>query len=181
MVMVTLSLFRHAKSAWDNAALDDFERPLAPRGEQAAPRMGQYMAEHGLEPELVLCSTAVRARQTLELAAAEWASTPEVRYEDGLYHASPADIMSLVNKLPQSCMHAIVIGHNPGIHLLAVKLCEDGDPEALRNLGAKFPTAALARIAFDGSWSDIQLGAGRLVGLIMPRELGKASRPGAQS
>jgi phosphohistidine phosphatase len=179
--MVTLSLFRHAKSAWDNTALDDFERPLAARGEQAALRMGQYMAEYGLEPELVLCSTAVRARQTLELAAAEWASTPVLRYEDELYHASPADMMSLLNKLPQSCMHAMVIGHNPGIHLLAVKLCDDGGPEALRNLGAKFPTAALARIAFDGSWSEVQLGAGRLLGLIMPRELGQASRPSSQS
>ena len=103
--MVTLSLFRHAKSAWDNPGLADSDRPFAPRGEKAAPRMGRYIASEGLEPDIVLSSTAVRARQTLELAAAEWTTSPEIHYEDGLYHAGPGEMLRAVQSLPDRHRH----------------------------------------------------------------------------
>jgi phosphohistidine phosphatase len=170
--MVTLSLFRHAKSAWDNPGLGDFDRPLAPRGEKKAPRMGRYIANEGLEPDIVLCSPAVRARQTLELAAAEWKTSPEIRYEDALYHAGPADMLGLVKALPPSCAHSMLIGHNPGFHSFAVTLCGDGDQEAMDSLHTKYPTAALAVIEFDGEWTDVRQASGHLRLFMVPRKLG---------
>jgi phosphohistidine phosphatase len=169
--MVTLSLFRHAKSAWDNPGLGDFGRPLAPRGEQAAPRMGAYMEREGLAPDLVLCSTAVRTRQTLELAQAEWKSPPDIRYEAGLYGAGPAQMMQLLQSLPASYGHAMLIGHNPGIHSLATMLSGDGEADAMGALKMKFPSAALAVIEFEGGWEAVVQGAGYLRLFMVPREL----------
>ena len=169
--MVTLSVFRHAKSAWDNPGLGDFDRPLAPRGEKAAPRMGRYMAAEGLEPDVVLCSTAVRARQTLELAASEWKSSPEIRFEEGLYHAGPADMLRAVRSLEDTFGHAMLVGHNPGMHALALNLtgaADEGDLEAMR---FKFPTAALAVIDFEGPWTALAAGEGRLRMFVVPRAL----------
>lgn len=169
--MVTLLLFRHAKSSWDHPALSDFNRPLAPRGEKAAPRMGRYIADEGLEPDLVLCSSAVRAKQTLELAAAEWRSKPEIRYEDGLYHAGPADMVRLVRSLSDKVTRATLVGHNPGFHGLALGLASHGEPDLLAAMAAKFPTAALAVIEFDGSWSDVGPGKGTLLRFVTPKGL----------
>ncbi len=169
--MVTLSLFRHAKSAWNNAGLGDFERPLAPRGKKAAPCMGAYIESEGLVPEIVLCSTARRARQTLELASAEWGSSPEIRYEDGLYHAGPGEMLRLLQTLPTSCGHAMLIGHNPGMYSLATTLSGDGNGDALDTLEKNFPTAALAVLAFERDWKTIIPGAGHLQRFVLPREL----------
>ena len=169
--MVTLSLFRHAKSAWNNPGLGDFERPLAPRGKKAAPRMGAYIASEGLVPDIVLCSTARRARQTLELASAEWGSSPEIRYEDGLYHAGPGEMLRLLQTLPASCGHAMLIGHNPGMYSLATTLSGDGNGDALDTLEANFPTAALAVLAFERDWKTIIPGAGYLQRFVLARGL----------
>ena len=169
--MVTLSLFRHAKSAWVNPGLGDFGRSLAPRGEQAAPRMGAYMEREGLLPDLVLCSTAVRTRQTLELAQAEWKSPPDIRYEAGLYGAGPGEMLRFIHALPARCRHAMLVGHNPGIHSLAKMLCGDGEADAMGALKMKFPTAALAVIEFEGGWGAIAQGAGYLQRFVVPREL----------
>jgi phosphohistidine phosphatase len=169
--MVTLSLFRHAKSAWHNPGLGDFERPLAPRGEKAAPRMGAYIASEGLVPDLVLCSTAVRARRTLELASAEWGSSPEIRYEESLYHAGPGEMLRALQDLPASCGHAMLIGHNPGMYSLATALSGDGEGDALDTLETNFPTAALAVLAFEGDWKTIIPGTGYLQRFVLSRGL----------
>ncbi len=169
--MVTLLLFRHAKSAWNKPGLGDFGRSLAPRGEQAAPRMGAYMEREGLAPDVVLCSTAVRTRQTLELAQAEWKSPPGIQYEAGLYGASPGEMLRFIHALPARCGHAMLVGHNPGIHSLAVTLSGDGEADAMGALKMKFPTAALAVIEFEGGWGSIAQGAGYLQRFVVPREL----------
>jgi len=169
--MVTLSLFRHAKSAWDNPGLGDADRPLAPRGEKAAPLMGRYMAAEGLEPDIVLCSTAVRARQTLELAVTEWRTSPEIRYEDGLYHAGPGEMLQAVRSVPEARVHAMLVGHNPGMHSLAVALSGGGSDSDLESLNFKYPTAALAVIDFDGDWASVSAGGGYLQRFILPRAL----------
>lgn len=171
--MVTLSLFRHAKSAWGNPGLGDFDRPLAPRGEKAAPRMGAYMALEGLAPDVALCSTAKRARQTLELAQEEWETMPDIRFEDGLYHAGPAQMLQILQALPANCAHAMIIGHNPGMYSLAATLSGDGKGNALDTLETNFPTAALAVIEFEGDWKTIGPGAGYLQRFVLPRELPK--------
>jgi len=171
--MVTLSLFRHAKSTWDNPGIGDFERPLAPRGEQAAPRMGAFMECEGLVPDLVLCSTARRARQTFELAQAEWEAKPEVRYEDDLYGAGPGDMLRFIHTLPASVTHAMLIGHNPGMHSLAIFLSGDGEANAMVALEMKYPTAALAVIKFEGEWGSVGSAAGYLQQFMVPRGLPK--------
>jgi phosphohistidine phosphatase len=169
--MVTLSLFRHAKSSWITPGFSDFERPLAPRGIKAAPRMGAYMEREGLVPEVVLCSTAKRARQTLELAQAEWKPSPQIQYEERLYHSGPAQMLQFLHALPASCGHAMIIGHNPGMYSLAASLSGDGEDDALDDLGSNFPTAALAVINFDGNWASVAPEKGHLQCFIVPRKL----------
>jgi phosphohistidine phosphatase len=171
--MLTLSLFRHAKSSWDNPDLEDFERPLNERGEAAAPRMGKFMASQGMVPDLILCSPAARARQTLELALPHFRSEPTVNYEDELYLAPSATLLKRIRKLEAKVKHAMIVGHDPGLHSLASELTGSGDPELLQAMTHKFPTAGLAVIQFDVSaWSKVRPGTGRLELFMTPKRLG---------
>src|SRR4029450_13070844 len=113
--MLTLSLLRHAKSSWDDASLEDFERPLAKRGESAAPRMGRFMAEQGLAPQLILCSPAVRARQTLDLVLPHLAGGPTVVYEDNFYLDAPSVLLARLRKVEGKVSHVMIVGHDPGM------------------------------------------------------------------
>jgi phosphohistidine phosphatase len=127
--MLTLCLLRHAKSSWDDASIQDFDRPLAPRGEEAAPRMAAYMAAQGLQPELILCSPAVRARQTLALVMPRLAGEPSVEFEEGLYLASSSALLARISQGPRQ--HRLTCcwwGINPGMHGLAVELSGRGAP-----------------------------------------------------
>lgn len=169
--MPTLSLFRHAKSAWDNPGLSDFDRPLAPRGEKAAPRMGQFMAREGLVPDIVLCSTAVRAIRTVELARAEWKQESGLRFEETLYMAGPERMLGFLRDLPDTYDHAMIVAHNPGMQALATSLASHGDALGLAKMGEKFPTAALAVIDFNDSWKDIGPGKGKLRMFVTPRNV----------
>lgn len=170
--MLTLSLLRHAKSDWSTPGMDDFDRPLAPRGLDAAPRMGAYMAHEGLKPQLVLCSAAVRTRQTLDLVLPHLATKPEISYERGLYLASAATLLKRLQQLPEDVSHAMLVGHDPGMHEIAVALAGEGERGALCALARKFPTAGLAVFRFDGArWSEIAKGKGRLLRFVTPRAL----------
>ena len=170
--MLTLSLLRHAKSSWDDASLKDFDRPLSERGETAAPRMGAYMAAQGLAPELVLCSPAVRARQTLDLVLPRLAAGPTVVYEDRFYLAAPSVMLARVRKIEAKVRHVLIVGHDPGMQGLALELAGSGDAEALRSLGRKFPTGALAVIRFNArDWSRIGPAKGRLELFATPKTL----------
>ncbi len=168
-----LSLFRHAKSAWDDPRLPDFARPLAPRGRKAAPRMGAWMASQGLMPDLVLCSAARRARETLALALPKMGSSPQVEFREDFYMASPRHVLSVVKRLPDTVRHVLVVGHNPCLEMLAERLVGEGDALDLKALRRKFPTAALAVIAFPdtASWADIGSGKGRLRHFMRPKAL----------
>ncbi len=170
--MLTLSLLRHAKSNWDDAGLKDFDRPLAKRGETAAPRMGAYMATHGIVPELILCSSAVRARQTLALVLPSFADAPTVVYEDGLYLASASALLARIRKIDAKVKHALVVGHDPGMHGLALELSNSGNAKELEALASKFPTAGLAVITFNvRRWSQVKSAAGRLICFMTPKRL----------
>jgi phosphohistidine phosphatase len=170
--MLTLSLLRHAKSSWEDASLEDFERPLAKRGESAAPRMGRFMAEQGLAPQLVLCSPAVRARQTLDLVLPHLSGGPTILYEDNLYLAAPTVLLKRLRKVAGEVRHVMIVGHDPGMHGLAVELAGAGDAEMLRALAAKFPTAGLAVIRFKArSWTKVGRGAGQLELFMTPKML----------
>ena len=171
--MLTLSLLRHAKSSWDDLDLDDFDRPLSKRGANAAPEMGRAMRELKLNPDLVLCSTAVRTRATVALVLLELGPPPpEVRYEDGLYLASPTSILGQIRKTAKSVRNLLVVGHNPGMHALALELTGAAKREDMAELATKFPTAALANMTFDlDSWRDVGAGLGHLVVFMTPRNL----------
>ena len=175
--MLTLTLFRHAKSSWDEHALADVERPLNARGREAAPRMGQHMAGLKLTPDLILCSTAVRTRETAALALPQLAGASTPEYLEALYLASPATLLAITRRTPPAIRHLMLIGHNPGLHELALELARTGNSDDLRRLAEKLPTAGLVVIAFnDQSWTSLRPGTGRLVHFMTPRRLDESGR-----
>jgi phosphohistidine phosphatase len=172
--MLILSLLRHAKSSWDDPRLDDHERPLAKRGAKEAPRIGAYMSEHELKPDLVICSSAVRTRATLALVLAEWSGPPpRVVFEDDLYLGPPVTLLMHLQEVKAPARHVLLVGHNPGVHALALECIGSGDRKLIAGLAKGFPTAALAVITFEaGSWADIRAASGRLRHFAVPRLIG---------
>ncbi len=172
--MKTLVLLRHAKAGQAGPGLGDFERALTPRGTEDAARMGRAMAGLGLNPDLVLCSKARRARQTWDLAAPELSVAPRVEIGRALYLAAPGVLLDSVRRADYAAGTVLLVGHNPGLEWLAGALSgADSDPGALRGLAGGFPTAGLAVLIFEtASWLDIDPGQGRLTHFLRPRELG---------
>ena len=170
--MLTLSLLRHAKSSWKNTTLPDRDRPLATRGETDAPLMGQAMAERGIDPDLVLCSSARRTRDTLALVLPEFKIEPKVVYEDALYHATPAEMLDMLRQVAPGASRVMLVGHNPEIQSLALDLVGSGPKHFHDRLREKYPTAALAVITFAGGrWANVTVNSGALTLFLSPREL----------
>jgi phosphohistidine phosphatase len=154
--MLTLSLFRHAKSSRDDPRREDFDRPLDGRGRAAAPRMGAFMRGADINPDVVMCSTAVRTRETAALAFAEFPQPPTVIFDKALYHATTDKLLEILGGLRAKTKHVMIVGHNPGLEDLAVRLIGEGPAEARDRIAQKFPTAALAVIDFDQpAWKNI--------------------------
>jgi phosphohistidine phosphatase len=170
--MLTLTLFRHAKSSWTDASLDDFDRPLARRGEAAAPLMGAFLAERGLIPDLILCSGSRRTRQTLGLAFGVLKAQPETRFLDALYHATVPALLAIIHGAPSTAHHLMLIGHNPGLQALALDLIGGGDPTGRRGIAYKFPSAAIAVMTFDApNWAAIRSAGAYLTIFMTPKQL----------
>ena len=173
--MKYVTLLRHAKSDWGEPSLRDFDRPLNPRGRAAAPAMGAYLCKKKVRPDLILCSAAIRTRQTLNLLAPKLGIHPETIITEQIYLASPADKLMMIKASADNFDHILMIGHNPGTHQLA---CDFVDIEHSVDAGAdkmarKFPTAAVAHFKFPvGSWSEVGLGRGHLVFFMTPKMLG---------
>ena len=164
--MRSLYLLRYAKSSWDDPALADHDRPLAPRGRRDGKLIAEHMRSEGIEPELVLCSSAVRTQETLELIQPALARTT-VAVEDELYGASPDELLGRIRAVPDEVASVLVIGHNPGLHQLALVLAASGgERDRLRE---KFPTAALATLAFRGS--SVAPGSATLAAYVVPKQL----------
>jgi phosphohistidine phosphatase len=158
-----LLLLRHAKSSWDDPALADHDRPLAPRGLRAAARIGARLRNDQTPVDLVLCSSARRARETLDLVA----PPGEIEIEDGLYGASANGLIERLRQLGDDVTSVMLVGHNPAMQDLAVELLAGADQEAI----GKFPTGALATLTFPGSWRSLAAGRAGLVTYLKPREL----------
>ncbi len=174
--MKTISLLRHAKSSWLDPGLADYDRPLSPRGRKAAAAMGRFMAGTGVRPDLILCSTAARTRETLEIVLDAQPEKPRVDYRNDLYLATGAALLASLRALPDGIAHVMLIGHNPGLHALALDLYGAGERQAMLRLARKFPTGALARIAVDIThWRKLHVGEGRLETYVTPRMLAEAS------
>ena len=167
-----LFILRHAKSSWDDPGLNDHDRPLAPRGRRAVKVLHEYVRTHRIEPALVLCSTSRRTRETLEGVA----PTGRAVVEADLYTATAGGLLDRIRQLPEDTPSAMVIGHNPGMQMLVLRLAassqgpldEDCD---LATVQRKFPTGALATITFECEWRDLAAGSGRLTGLVRPKDL----------
>jgi phosphohistidine phosphatase len=167
--MKRLYLLRHAKSSWKDNSLPDHDRPLARRGRRAAKAIARHMREHGIEPELVLCSTARRARETLDRVEPTLGA-PTVRVEPDLYAASAPAVLERLRSVPDTVESVMVIAHNPGLHELALELARP--PSAASEVAAKYPTGALATLAFEASsWQELDRGTAELVELVRPRDL----------
>ncbi|REE97530.1 SixA phosphatase family protein [Thermomonospora umbrina] len=155
--MPTLIVLRHAKAA-EGAGLADIDRPLAPRGGRDAAATGDRLRADGLVPDLVLCSTAVRTRETLEGLALE----SPVEYEPGIYDNRVETLLSLIREVDDEVGRLLLIGHNPSAHQLVYDLTGDA-PEA-------FPTCAMAVIELPDGWADTRPGTGTLTLHRTPRD-----------
>jgi phosphohistidine phosphatase len=165
-----LYLLRHAKSSWDDPSLADHDRPLAPRGKRDSKRMAAEVRRLDPRPELVLCSSSARTTATLKRIGDAVAGA-EISVEDGIYAASARELLERLHRVADGVDSVLVIGHNPGLHDLALLLAAGG--EELDRLRAKYPTAALASLSVArASWSGLGPGDAELVAYVVPRDLG---------
>jgi phosphohistidine phosphatase len=164
-----LFLLRHAKSAWDDPTLRDRDRPLAPRGRKAAKRVGRWAKKHKVSPQLIVCSSAVRARQTMQRML-PWLGEPEVWVEVTLYAAGGETLLSRIQALPDQADEVMLVGHNPGVMEVLLLLAAPGK---LRERAAvNVPTGALAELEADAArWADVSPGTARLREFVVPRKL----------
>lgn len=166
--MPRLLLLRHGKSGYP-AGVEDIDRPLAPRGREAAARMGEAIRAAGLIPDLALVSPARRARETFELVRPVLGGIV-AREEPSIYEATSRTLLALVQGTGPEIGTLLLVGHNPAFEDLARLLSGDGDPDAFDRLRQKFPTAALAVISGE-AWSGFGPGRGRLERFLTPKSL----------
>ena len=163
--MKTLYLLRHAKSSWKDETLLDIERPLNKRGRKAAETMGAFIRKKKIIPDLVLCSTAVRARQTTEIVLEVAKLSPDIHFEDGIYEADPARLLELVRQIEKSKKAVLLVGHNPGLEEFL---------EFLTGKKETMSTAALAKIVLRvTNWAGVNAQKGTLEWLQKPKALKK--------
>ena len=171
--MKVLLLLRHAKSAWGQPGLDDHERPLSKRGERAAEAIAEHIVHNAPRPDLILCSTAARTRQTLAPLVHRLANpAPPIALEKGLYLATEGELLVRLRAVPEEVWTVLLIGHNEGIGELANALAGDGEPATLARLHEKYPTGALATLRLgEVPWQDLAPGHADLVAFVRPRDI----------
>lgn len=179
--MRRLMLLRHAKTETDAPSGQDHDRRLDDRGRSDAGEIGHFIARHPPFPELVLVSSAVRAQQTWNLvweAMQDRVPAPEVETLDELYGAEPAELLRIVRMASGSDpKRLMLVGHNPGMHELALMLAGDGDKASRKALEDNLPTSGLAVLDFDtDDWTDVAFRRGNLVRFVSPKLLRQMSK-----
>jgi phosphohistidine phosphatase len=170
--MKTLTLLRHAKSSWADPGADDFDRPLNERGVAAAQAIGRKMRALRLAFDSIVTSPATRAVETLAEASKGYGAPLEAAENGCVYLAPQKLLLEIVRATDDSVGRLLLVGHNPGFELLATSLTEGDESEERAAMAGKYPTGALAEIAFEvDHWQDVAPGGGRLVRFIRPREL----------
>ena len=163
-----LSILRHAKSDWGEAGLKDFDRPLNGRGRAAAKVMRKAIAKRGWSFDVILSSPSARTRETLDLLGL----ADEARWEDELYLATRGMLFALVRALPAKAGSVLLVGHNPGLQEIVLDIARPDSRGRRRQVGDKFPTAALAVLDLDiDDWSEVAAGCGEINELLLPREV----------
>jgi phosphohistidine phosphatase len=167
-----LYVLRHAKSSWDDPTLDDQRRPLSSRGRRAAKALAEHLRDRDIAPELVLCSPARRTLETYERAK----PAGELKVETELYDASAKDLLHRLRRIPGDVGSVMLIGHNPALQLLILKLSVDNGGATAEAVERKFPTGALASLRVTAPWAELGSGTAELVELVRPKDL----QPGAE-
>lgn len=168
-----LYVLRHAKSSWDDPRPEDHERPLSARGRRAAGLMADHLLSEAIAPELVLCSSAQRTRETL----AGIGVGGEIVIEPELYGATAYGVLERLRRVPSATASVMVIGHNPSLQDLILMLVPSDD--RLRNaVQDKFPTGALATLTIACEWRELDMGTARLTAFLRPRDLEKRESGG---
>jgi phosphohistidine phosphatase len=175
--MKTLTLLRHAKASRDDPSLEDFDRPLTETGRKDAALIGAFISASGLAPDGALCSPSRRTRETLELVAPHIDGDLPAQFPKQLYGASPAAILAEIGAAPMGASHLLVVGHNPGLRVLALNLIDfaKSDSATAMRLGEKFPPGALAHFELNISqWEDVAGARGALRRFATPKEIAGA-------
>ena len=159
--MKTLLILRHAKSSWKQSGLTDHDRPLNNRGERDAPQMGRFVHRQGLRPDLIVSSTARRARSTAQAVADHSGCDADVQLEPDFYHAGISAIIHVLREVPDDCPRVMIVGHNPIFEEFLARLTGRCAP---------LPTAALARLTLPiDHWAELGTSTrGDLVGVWRP-------------
>lgn len=161
--MKTLLLLRHAKASSNEPAVSDFERSLNDRGRKEAEEIGEFIATQNITIDLVISSPAVRAQQTTELALRAAQLSPELRFEQQIYEASPARLLEITSQIEDSRDSVLLVGHNPGMEELLALLV---------GVEHHMPTASLAKVKLSRKkWDQIITGDGVLESFARPGEL----------
>ncbi|WP_209426062.1 histidine phosphatase family protein [Pararhodobacter sp. SW119] len=162
-----LILTRHAKSSWDDPVMSDHDRPLNDRGRAAAVDLGAWLASRGYLPDAVLCSDAVRTRETWEGIAPAFAAPPEIILKSALYHAGAVVMLAVLRHATGDTV--MMIGHNPGIADFAERLVAQPPAHALFR---RYPTGATLVASFEvATWQEVDFGMGAARDFIIPREI----------
>lgn len=167
--MKTLWLLRHAKAAGEDPE-GDHARPLTGRGERAMTELAGWAKGASFAPQLVLCSTALRTRQSLALLLPGFARPPEILYEDALYLAPVRRLLNRLRKLPDATARVLLVGHNPGLQELALLLAERSADTPAERLAEGFPTAALAGFECREGWAALAGHSARLIRFLTPKD-----------
>lgn len=168
--MHMLHLLRHAKSSWQDG-VEDHQRPLSRRGREAARRVGRDLPNVAGGIDLVLCSSALRTRETLDLALSGFAARPRCLIEGRLYLADCDKLMTRLQRLGENDGNVLLIGHNPGLHELAVALAEPGTAQSRDLAAGKFPTAARASLRISTNWRALAGARHPLVDYVVVRSV----------
>jgi phosphohistidine phosphatase len=170
--MKILTLLRHAKSSWDDPITRDFDRPLNARGRRAARLVGRTLRDEGFRFDAVYASPAERVVQTLADVAEGYGASLNAEFLHDLYLASPAVLLDRIHGADDAVESLLLVGHNPGLELLAAALVAHGDETVRQELELKYPTATVARIGFPAErWADVAESSGTLLRFMRPRDL----------
>ena len=157
--MKTLYLLRHAKSSWEESSLRECDRPLTDRGREAAELIGKRLAAEELVDALLLCSPALRTRETAEIVFQDL--RVDERFDERIYEASLRDLTQVISEIPDDKQVAVLIGHNPGLEELLAFLTGEQ---------RRMPTCALVKIKFEfASWKEVKAGGGSLEWFTTPK------------
>ena len=170
--MKILTLLRHAKSGWNDPVERDFDRPLNRRGRKAAATIGREMKAMGLTFDRIVASPAARVVETIADVGEGFGERMKPDYNERLYLASLETLLDVIHETGDDVERLLIVGHNPGLELLAIHLSSD-DETGLRNeLKIKYPTATLAQIALPNDhWAEVGQGSGTIDKFIRPRDL----------